>query len=176
MIKPFVALPDEKIRQKSDAQVAFDKSLENLIYDLTETALAQENPTALGLAAPQIGVFKKVFIARIRNKFKPFVNARITKSDAKQGAYLEGCFSVPGIYGHVTRPLEITVVAQDRGGKTFTKNYKGIAARIIQHEIDHLDGILFVDHTYEQNDKLFRIEKDKKGNEQLVEITSPNYS
>lgn len=170
MTKPFIALPDEKIRQKSDEVIAFDKSLVATIRALTQTATVQENPTALGLAAPQIGVAKRVFIARIRNKFKPFVNARVIKSSKKQGAYLEGCFSVSGIYGHVIRPLEVTVEAQDISGKKITKKYKGMASRILQHEIDHLEGILFVDHTYQQNGKLFRIEKDKKGNEQLVEI------
>ncbi|MBI3282965.1 peptide deformylase [Candidatus Curtissbacteria bacterium] len=173
MIRTFTALPDEKIRQKSDAVIAFDKSLANLIGDLTQTAQVQENPTALGLAAPQIGVAKRVFVIRIKNKFKPFVNARLIRAGKKQGAYLEGCFSVPGIYGHVIRPLEVTVEAQDKGGKSFTKTYKGLAARIIQHEIDHLSGRLFVDHTYEQNGKLFKIEKDKKGKEQLVEILYP---
>lgn len=177
MIKPFISLPDEKIRQKSDEIVAFDKSLTALVKDLTDTAAAQTNPTALGLAAPQIGVFKRVFIARIRNrqslsanKFKPFVNARLIKASKKQGAHLEGCFSVQGIYGHVIRPLEVTVETQDISGKTITRNYKGLPARILQHEIDHLEGILFVDHTYQQNGKLFKIERDKKGNEELVEF------
>lgn len=170
MIKPFIAVPDEKIRQKGNDVIAFDKSLIGLIKDLTETAAAQQNPTALGLAAPQIGVARKVFIANIRSKFKPFINARVIKSSKKQGAYLEGCFSVPGIYGHVTRPLEVTVEAHDISGKKITKTYKGLAARILQHEIDHLEGILFIDHTWRQNGKLFRVKKDKKGNEQLVEI------
>lgn len=171
MIKSFIALPDEKIRQKSDEVILIDKNITNLITDLVDTALAQENPTALGLAAPQIGVFKRVFVARIRNKYKPFINARILKSSQKQGAYLEGCFSVPTIYGHVTRSLEVTVESQDKGGKKTIRTYKGLAARIIQHEIDHLEGKLFIDLTYEQNGKIFRIEKDKKGKEQLVEIT-----
>lgn len=174
MIRPFIALPDEKIRQKSDEVIAFDKSLAALVKDLTDTAVAQTDPIALGLAAPQIGVRKRVFVARIKSRFKAFVNAKLTKSSKKQGAHLEGCFSVGGIYGHVTRPLEVTVVAQDASGKRIARNYKGLPARILQHEIDHLEGILFVDHTYQQNGKLFRIEKDKKGNEQLVEIASPH--
>lgn len=170
MIKPFIALPNTQIRQKSDEVISFDKSLASLIRDLRETAAAQQNPTALGLAASQIGVTKRVFVARIRNKFKPFINARITKSSKKQRAYLEGCFSVGGVYGHITRPLEVTVETQDLNGKKTKKRYKGLVARILQHEIDHAQGILFVDHVHEQNGKLFRIEKDKKGNEQLVEI------
>ena len=169
MIQPFIAIPDEKIRQKSPQVTAFDNSLRKLIQDLLDTALAQENPPALGLAAVQINVLKRVFVAKIRNKFKPFVNARISKTSKTQGAYLEGCFSVPGKYGHAIRPLEIDIEAQDAFGKKFTKHYKGLAARIVQHETDHLNGILFIDHVIAQNGKLFRVEKDKKGKELLVE-------
>ena len=166
----FVALPDERIRQKSDEVVAFDKNLKKLIKDLIEISEEQHNPPALGMAAPQIGVFKRVFVAKIRNKFKPFVNPKIVKTSPNEGAYLEGCFSVPGIYGHVIRPLEVTVEAQDQNGKKITKSLKGLPAKIIQHETNHLDGILFIDHTYDQNGKLFKVEKDKKGNEELVEL------
>lgn len=170
MIRKFLALPDEKIRQTSDEVVAFDKNLHNLIKDLIDTSEAQKNPPALGLAAPQINVFKRVFVAKIKNKFRPFINARIVKTSKKEGAYLEGCFSVGGIYGHVIRPLEVTVEAQDKNGKKMIKSYKGLPARILQHEIDHLEGRLFVDLAHEQNGKLFGVEKNKKGDEQLVEL------
>lgn len=172
MIKNFIGLPDEKIRDKSDEVIAFDKHLHSIVRNLADTAQAQTNPVALGLAAPQIDVFKKVFVARIRNKFKPFVNAKIVKSSKEESTLLEGCFSVRKIYGQVIRPSEITIEAQDQNGKKIVKHYKGLAAKIIQHEIDHLTGILFVDHVRQQNGKLFRTEKDKKGNEQLVEIES----
>ena len=132
-------------------------------------SLAQKNPPALGMAGPQIGVFKRVFVAKIRKKFKPFVNPRIIKKSKDEGPYLEGCFSVTGIYGNVTRPLEVTVEAQDQFGKRITRSLKGLEAKIIQHETDHLDGKLFIDHVYNQNGKLFKVEKDKEGNEQLVE-------
>lgn len=169
MIQPFVALPNERIRQISQQVTNFDKSLKNLIRDLIETCQAQKSPPALGMAAPQIGVLKRVFVAKIRNKFRPFVNPKITKVSQKQGAYLEGCFSVGGKYGHAIRPLEVDIEAQDVSGKKFSRHYRGLAARIVQHETDHLDGILFIDHVYRQNGKLFRVEKDKKGKELLVE-------
>ena len=170
MIKPFVTISDEKIRQKSDEVVAFDRKLAELIRTLQEVSAVQTDPPALGMAAVQIGTPKRVFVARIRKRFKPFVNARILKSSKKAGAFLEGCFSVGGIFGHVIRPLEVTVEAQDMRGKKITKTYKGLTARIIQHEIDHLEGILFTDHVHNQNGKLFRVEKDKKGKERLVAI------
>lgn len=165
-----VALPDERIRQKSLEVTTFDKSLEELVKNLMETAAAQSEPQALGLAACQIGVARQVFVARIQNKFRTFVNARIGKKSKDESALLEGCFSTKGIYGHVMRPTEITVVAQDVHGKKIRRSYKGLPAKIIQHEIDHAQGILFIDHVHEQNGKLFRVEKGKDGKEQLVEV------
>ncbi len=170
MIKEFVALPDPKIRQVSKEVVAFDKSVQALIKNLMDTAQAQKNPVALGLAAPQIGIFKRVFIARVRNKFKPFINPKITKSSKDNASLLEGCFSVHGIYGSVLRSAEVDIESQDAHGKKFTKLFKGLAAKIIQHELDHLDGILFIDHVHAQNGKLFKVKKNKKGKEELVEI------
>ncbi len=170
MIKPFIALPDQKIRQASKEVISFDKSLEKLVEDLVDTAAVQAEPIALGLAAPQIGVFKRVFIARIRNKFKPFVNPKILKSSKDRANLLEGCFSVGGIYGSVSRPAEIDVEAFDQYGKKFVKHFKGLEAKIIQHELDHLNGGLFIDHVKKQNGKLFKVEKTKKGKEELVEL------
>lgn len=172
MIKKFVALPDPKIRQKSEPVTTFDQSVQNIINDLIETAEVQEDPPALGLAAPQIGIFKRIFIAKIRGKFKPFINAKITKLSKNEGAFLEGCFSVTNRYGQVTRPLEVELQAQDAQGKKIKKKYKGLPARILQHEVDHLDGTLFVDYVKEQNGKLFEAKKDKKGKEHLVEVGS----
>ena len=171
MIKPILTIPDNKLRQVSEEVISFDKSLEKLIEELTETMVAQIDPVGLGLSAPQIGVLKRVFVARVRNKIKAFVNPKILKFSKKEIAYLEGCFSVPDLYGHVTRPAEIDLEAQDKQGKTTRAHYKGIPARIIQHEIDHLNGTLFTDHVHDQNGKLFKIEKDKKGKDTLVEVT-----
>ncbi|MEK7581622.1 MAG: peptide deformylase [Patescibacteria group bacterium] len=170
MIKPFIALPDQNIRQKSKEVVAFDKSIEQIIKDLTETAQVQTDPVALGLAAPQIGVFKRIFVARIRNKFKHFVNPTITKFTTKEATLMEGCFSVPQIYGNTIRPIEVDIKFQDMHGKWQKAHFKGLAAKIVQHEFDHLNGILFIDHVYNQNGKVFKVEKDKKGKEQFVEV------
>lgn len=170
MIKPFIALPNQNIRQKSKEVVAFDKSIEQVVKDLTETAQVQTDPIALGLAAPQIGIFKKIFVARIRNKFKHFVNPVITKFATKEATLMEGCFSVPQIYGNTIRPTEVDIKFQDMHGKWLKAHFKGLAAKIVQHEFDHLNGILFVDHVYSQNGKVFKVIKDKKGKEQFVEV------
>ncbi len=170
MIRTFVTLPGAEIRQKSQEVVAFDKSVAQTVRDLLDTAEAQSDPIALGLAAPQIGVFKKIFVARIRNKFKHFVNPTITKFSQKEVALMEGCFSVPQIYGSVTRPQEVDVKYYDMHGKLQQAHFKGLAAKIIQHELDHLNGILFVDHVHSQNGKVFKVQKDKEGKEQFVEV------
>lgn len=173
MIKKILTIPNQEplLRQKSKTATTFDKSLSDLINDLTETLDAQTDPPGLGLSAPQIGVFRRVFVARIRNKVKGFVNPKILKFSKKEIAFLEGCFSVPLLYGHVTRPAEIDLESQNVQGKKTLTHYKGLPARIIQHEIDHLEGTLFVDHVHNQNGKMFKVEKDKKGKEQFVEVT-----
>ncbi|OGD94361.1 peptide deformylase [Candidatus Curtissbacteria bacterium RIFCSPHIGHO2_01_FULL_41_44] len=171
MVKPIFTIPDKRLRQKSEEIIAFDKTIGQIIADLTDTLVAQTDPPGLGLSAPQIGITKRLFVAKIRNKFKAFVNPQILKFSKKELALLEGCFSVPELYGHVVRPAEIDITACDRIGKQFKNHYKGLPARIIQHEVDHLNGVLFVDHVHNQNGKLFKVEKNKKGKEQLVEVS-----
>lgn len=173
MIQKILTIPnnEKQLRQRSKEVTAFDKALVNLVDDLGQTLQAQTDPPGLGLSAPQIGVFKRVFVARIRNKIKGFVNPKITKFSKKEISFLEGCFSVPQLYGHVVRPAEIDLEAQDKHGKKSTNHYKGLPARIVQHEIDHLEGILFIDHVHDQNGKVFKVKKDKKGKEQFVEVT-----
>lgn len=172
MIKKILTIPgdNELLRQKSKQITTFDKSVGELISDLSQTLEAQTDPPGLGLSAPQIGVFKRAFVARVRNKIKGFINPKIVKLSQKEISYLEGCFSVPELYGHVMRPSEIDLNWQSTEGKKQQTHYKGLPARIIQHEIDHLEGTLFVDHIHTQNGKLFKVEKDKKGKEQFVEV------
>lgn len=170
MIQKVLTLPDEKLRQVSLEVKSFDQYLRKLIEDLTDTLDAQKDPPGLGISAPQINVFKRVFVARIRNRIKPFINPKILKFSQKEVAILEGCFSVPDLYGHVIRPAEIDLQSQDLHGRSLHNHFKGLPARIIQHEIDHLNGILFTDHVHEQNGKIFKVEKDKKGKDQLVEL------
>ena len=167
----FVTLPDHRIRQHSEEVRDFGAPLQKLVDGLITVSLAQKDPPALGMAAPQIGIFKRVFVALIRNKLKPFINPQIMKYGRDETALLEGCFSVHGIYGHVIRPNEVEITAQDRNGKKIEMHLKGVAAKIVQHEFDHLNGELFVDKIFEQNGKLFRIVKDKDGKETLVETT-----
>lgn len=175
MIKNILTIPQDnnQLRQKSQSVTTFDKSVSQIITDLTDTIEAQTDPIGLGLSAPQIGVFKRIFVARVRNKIKSFVNPVIIKFSKKEADIMEGCFSVPNLYGHVIRPAEIDLKSQDAHGKTQQTHYKGMAGRIIQHELDHLDGILFIDHVHNQNGKVFKVKKDKKGKENFIEVPLP---
>ena len=169
---------DKRLRQVSKEVKSFDKNLDQLIIDLSETLEAQTDPPGLGISAPQIGVLKRVFVAKIVNnrqnlsgkKVKSFVNPKIIKLSQKEVTILEGCLSVPELYGHVIRPAELDFESQNKNGRKTTAHYKGLPARIIQHEIDHLNGILFIDHVHDQNGKMFKVEKDKKGQEQFIEL------
>lgn len=175
MIKNILTIPGDnnELRRRSKEVTTFDKSVQTTVVDLTNTMEAQTDPIGLGLSAPQIGVFKRIFVARVRNKIKHFVNPKVLKFSKKEIALMEGCFSVPDLYGHVTRPAEIDLESQDMHGKKQKALYKGLPARIIQHEIDHLDGVLFIDHVHDQNGKVFKLAKTKKGKESFVEVPLP---
>lgn len=185
-----ITIPDECLRQKSQPVKKFDAELEKLVADLKNTLESQAEPFGLGLSAPQIGVLKRVFVARIGIKAKQkstknkrsqensenlgkilaFINPKILNFSEKKILLLEGCFSVPQYYGHVIRPAEIDLEAVDEKGKRLKKHYRGISARVIQHEIDHLNGVLFIDHIHTQNGKLYKVVKDKKGKEKFQEV------
>lgn len=121
----------------------FDGRLANLLDDLQET-LAREN--GVGLAAPQIGILRRVAIV-LDGEDRPveLVNPDIIWEDGEQTG-LEGCLSVPGRYGTVTRPNRVRVRAQDRKGNTFEVEGEGITARCFCHEIEHLSGHMFTEH------------------------------
>lgn len=122
---------------------AFDDRLADLLDDLKET-LAQAN--GVGLAAPQVGILRRVAIVLNEEDIPvELVNPEIIQKDGEQTG-LEGCLSVPGRYGTVTRPDHVRVRAQNRHGKTFEVEGEGITARCFCHEIDHLDGHVFTDH------------------------------
>ena len=130
----------------------FDDRLHDLLDDMKET-LAESN--GVGLAAPQIGILRRVVVVvDAQDNMIELVNPVIITSEGEQTG-LEGCLSVPGKYGVVTRPYKATVRAQDRNGEFFEVTGEEIVARCFFHELDHLDGHLFVEHT----DRLYTIEE-----------------
>lgn len=130
----------------------FDQKLHDLLDDMKETLVSANG---VGLAAPQIGILRRVVVVMdADDHMVELVNPQIIATDGEQTG-LEGCLSVPGKYGVVTRPAHATVRAQDRNGEFFEVSGEGIVARCFCHELEHLDGHLFVEHT----DRLYTVEE-----------------
>jgi len=138
--------PDPRLRKKAKPVTNFNTSLQTLIDDMFETMY---EALGIGLAATQINVHKRLMVIDVsQEKDQPlvFINPKITIADEHLGEHEEGCLSVPGFSETVTRPLSIKVEALDRQGEPFTKELEGLLAVCVQHELDHLNGKLFVDY------------------------------
>ncbi len=145
-IRKIVKLGEESLRKKSKPVVDFDKSLWELLDDMKETMYAFNG---MGLAAPQVGVLRRVVVVDVNNAFIELVNPEIVKTKGED-VEEEGCLSVENFRGRVVRPMKITVNAFDRYGYPFTLTGEKWLARCICHEVDHLDGIVFVDKSLDK--------------------------
>jgi peptide deformylase len=140
--RPVVKIPDPVLRTKATAVVKVSKKTQLIIDDMMRI---MRKANGVGLAAPQIGISQRIIvIAPDGTRPTALINPRILSSE---GEYLgqEGCLSIPGLYGDVTRPATIEFEALDRKGKLMRYTVEGMESKVIQHEIDHLDGILFID-------------------------------
>lgn len=149
--------PDPRLRTTATPVETVDDSTRALIDDMFETMYAAPG---IGLAATQVNVHKRIIVIDVSDdQSEPlvFINPQITVVDETPCDYDEGCLSVPGFYETVTRPGGISVTALDREGQSFTREIDGLLATCLQHEVDHLDGKLFVD--YLSNLKRQRIRK-----------------
>ena len=133
---------DPILRQKARPVGRIDKATQRLIDDLIETMRAADG---IGLAAPQIGVSERLFVAEVEDRVYVFVNPHIVSLSQETEVAEEGCLSLPGYRGAVERPTRATVRGKNRRGKVQTIEAEGLLARCFQHEIDHLDGVLFTD-------------------------------
>jgi peptide deformylase len=130
------------LRQHSEIVPLVDEDVRRLIADMFETMDAAKG---IGLAANQVGVARRVAVVDVDDDRFVMVNPRLVETEGRASAE-EGCLSIPEIYGDVTRPDRVVVEALDAEGRPYRKEASGLKARAIQHEIDHLDGILFLDH------------------------------
>ncbi|HEX7024650.1 MAG TPA: peptide deformylase [Gemmatimonadales bacterium] len=130
------------LRQRGDEVTGIDAEVRRLIDDLFET---MEAAKGVGLAANQVGVARRVAVVGVDDARFAMVNPVLVDAEGRSRAE-EGCLSIPDAYGDVTRPERVVLEALDRDGKPFRLEAEGLLARAIQHEIDHLDGILFIDH------------------------------
>jgi len=140
-IRNVVQVGDEVLRQKCFPVEAFDEKLVALLDDLKDTVKHEQGA---GLAAPQVGVLRRVVVVDVEEGYFEFINPRITSQKGEQFGW-EGCLSVRGKQGAVSRPMKVKLVYQDRNGKEQTLSAKGFFARAICHELDHLDGVLYID-------------------------------
>lgn len=143
-IRTIVTMGDEMLTKKCRPVTEFNQRLHDLLDDLKET-LAQAN--GAGLAAPQVGILRRVVIVvDDQEQMLELVNPEIIAQEGEQEG-LEGCLSVPGRWGVVKRPQKVRVRAQDRNGQFFEAEGENIVARCFCHEVEHLDGHLFTEHT-----------------------------
>ena len=148
-------LPDDSVlRQKAKKVSILDASIQRLIDDMIET-MQQSN--GVGLAAPQVGVSLRIIVVQMPDE-EPIaiINPEIIKREGMQEV-TEGCLSVPGYCGQIKRPDEVVVKGKDRQGKRIRIRAFGLFAEALEHEIDHLDGRLYIDHI-ESPDKLNKTE------------------
>ena len=141
-VRPIVLLGDPRLRLKGETVDSFGKYLHELLDDLTATMRAAPG---VGLAAPQLGEAMRCAVVEVENHLYELVNPMIVRSDGTDRD-LEGCLSVPGYFAYVTRREKVWVVAQDRRGKKFKVQGSGLLGRALQHELDHLEGKLFIDY------------------------------
>ena len=156
-VREIVFVPDPVLRKKAKTVTKFDEKLQTLIDDMVET---MRQAPGVGLAAPQVGVLERVIVveyfeneedeeledaAEAPKKLYTIVNPEITRRSTDLEVGTEGCLSVPGYNGEVERHLAVTVKGQNRHGQPVMLKLKDWTARIFQHEIDHLNGVLFTD-------------------------------
>lgn len=147
-ILPIYWAPDPILKTKCTPVENVDGEIVQLIDDMLDTMYAAPG---IGLAAPQVGVTKRILVADVSDdpkKPQPYalINPKIVSESDELFTYEEGCLSLPSYYAEVERPAEVTIEYLDRDGKEQTLTADGLLSTCIQHEMDHLDGIIFVDH------------------------------
>ncbi len=171
MIQKIVSADDPVLRKKSKPVKKIDKRILKLVQDLKDTLVAQKDPPGVGLAACQIGKNVRVFAMKDGDRVRGIINPQILrKSDNRQSTtdnrkILEGCLSIIDYYGPLNRPQKLTLKYLNEKGEKKTKIFKGFPAQIVQHEIDHLNGVLFTDLLLKAREPLYKYNKDKEWEE-----------
>ena len=140
-IRNVVQVGDDVLRQRCFEVEAFDENLAKLLDDMKDTVKKEQGA---GLAAPQVGILRRVAVVDVEEGYFEFINPVIIQQKGEQTGW-EGCLSVRGKSGVVSRPMKVTLSYQDRTGEKHILKAKGFFARAICHELDHLDGILYID-------------------------------
>lgn len=190
-----VTAPNSILSQTAKPVAKIDKAILTLIEEMEHALLSAKDPEGVGLAAPQVDRSLQIFLAKPTPKspIQVFVNPRITLNSANQNAdkrpkttqrksavrsakisdalkKLEGCLSLPNIWGEVIRDPHIAISYLDEKGNTHNRKFQGLFATIIQHELDHLNGIIFPKRVLEQKGTLYKSHKDEKNEDVFEEI------
>jgi peptide deformylase len=161
-ILPILEYPDPRLRTKAKPVVTVDDHIKRLVDDMFETMIDSQG---IGLAASQVDVHKRVIVMDLMedgSQPRVFINPAIEVLNEITEPYDEGCLSVPGFYETVARPSNVMISALDREGKPFKEKASGLLAVCIQHEIDHLEGKLFVDYLSPLKRQIIRKKMKKK--------------
>lgn len=153
-VLPIVQYPNVALSSRAEPVTEFNEELKQLAADMTETMYAAPG---VGLAANQVGVLKRIVVIDVsedKSDLKVLVNPSVVEHSDTLKDYEEGCLSLKGLYEHVKRPDHVRIRAQDLDGNPVEFEAEGILAVCVQHEIDHLDGVVFIDH-------LSRLKKDR---------------
>lgn len=166
-IPSIVTTPDPRLRQKSEKVHQIDDETKRIIDEMIASSLAWEEEhefeLSAAMAAPQLGYNKRIIVVRedMSNKdnanFVPLINPVVIKTEGKITEDYEGCLSVPSIYGKVGRPYKARIKAVTENGEEVRLKATGFLARTLLHEIDHLDGVLFIDHIKDQTDAFYKL-------------------
>ncbi|MEA2646164.1 MAG: peptide deformylase [Chloroflexota bacterium] len=141
MVRDIVVVEDARLRTKCPRVPRIDDFVRHLIDDMVDT---MRDAPGIGLAAPQVGVLLRVIVCEVDENLHVLVNPEIVRAEGEQVAD-EGCLSIPGYLGEVKRAMKVVVKGKNRNGKDVRIKAEGLLARCFQHEIDHVDGVLFTD-------------------------------
>ena len=171
-----IKAPNPKLRVKTKLVKKITSRLLQTLKEMIKLAKAFKDPEGVGLASTQIGLEEQFFVALNGNPpaggFISVINPKILSVGKRQKTYFEGCLSIPNVYGEVKRALIVKVQYQDETGKIQTRPLKGVPAWIFQHEMDHLNGVLFPDKVLQQRGKFYKwTGKDKTGTDTFEEMT-----
>lgn len=187
-----VVTPNAGLLEMSKPVEKFDKKLKEIISGMKETLDATSDPIGVGLAAPQVGIGRRIFLMKpaeggptdviinpeiisfgTEEEIPHHINSKkveAKKPKKSKGRLLEGCLSVPNIWGNVSRKKKVKLFWQNENGKKFTRTFTGFPAIIVQHELDHLNGVLFTKHVLEQGEQLYKSHKNAEGEDEFDEI------
>jgi peptide deformylase len=165
-----IALPNNRLRQKSERVGIVTDEIKKIVQDMKDATInwdaSREHEVGVALAAIQINQLYRIVVLRNNyddkndHTFTTFINPEITKREGRIIADYEGCLSVPNVYGKVPRHNKVKVKAIDEDGQEFRVTAEGFLARIFQHEIDHTNGLVFIDHIRDDPEAFYRLQED----------------